>query len=405
MLAKRPGYPIMGGMRYAFADCLLDTETHSLTRNGQPQKVEPQVFDLLCLLVENAGNLVTQDALIEHIWQGRIVSDSAISARIAAARKAVGDDGKRQAIIRTIARRGLQFVAEVTAGGQATPAKADNGKLIIRYATASDGVKLAYAVNGAGPPLLRVMHFPTNLELHWNEPVERAFIDAAMQHCMLVRMDERGSGLSDPIIEKWDIDQRASDIGAVADALGLGQFVLMGSSGGSLHAVQFAASYPERISKLIIQSGYVDGRMLRSGGRNAQNSDSLVTMLREGWNERNAAFVMAAISAYMPDVSPAIIRRLAADYQASASTKSALIYREGVNNHSIADQLHRVRAPTLIIHSRDDAVHPLSEARKMAGGIADAELVVLESANHYVFPEDPAWQHYLDALFEFIERP
>ncbi|MCE8508581.1 winged helix-turn-helix domain-containing protein [Ruegeria pomeroyi] len=102
-------------MRYVFSDCVLDARRHVLLRGGAPVALEPQVFDLLHLLMRNPGRLVSRDESLAEVWNGRIVSESAISARIAAARKAVGDDGKAQRIIRTIARRGLKFVAEVTA--------------------------------------------------------------------------------------------------------------------------------------------------------------------------------------------------------------------------------------------------------------------------------------------------
>jgi len=396
----------MWDMRYAFCDCSIDTDTHRLTRDGQEQKVEPQVFDLLCLLVENAGNLVTLDEMIARVWQGRIVSDSAISARIAAARKAVGDDGKRQAIIRTISRRGLQFVAGVTTGGQdKAPIGQPDAKLTIRYATATDGAKLAYAAHGAGPALIRIAHFPTHLELDWNEPTERAFFDKMMQRLTLVRFDMRGSGLSEPRNDNWSIDQLADDIGRVADALGLNHFALMGTSGGSLPAVNFAARYPERVSKLVIQCGYVDGRMVRDRPAGNAPPDTLLGLMREGWGKEKLPYVAAAMMAYMPDADSETLRQFARNFQASATVESEIIARDGMNNASTAECLGRVSAPTLVLHSRDDGVHPLSEARKMAGGIINAELVVLESANHYVLPSEPAWQQLMETLFEFLERP
>jgi TolB-like protein len=100
-------------MRYRFANCELDTESHELQLGGELVRVEPQVFDLLALLVQHPGRLVSRDELIAEIWGGRIVSESAISARINAARKAVGDDGERQAVIATVPRRGIKLVVAV----------------------------------------------------------------------------------------------------------------------------------------------------------------------------------------------------------------------------------------------------------------------------------------------------
>ena len=108
-------------MIYRFTDCELDTASQRLRRGGSEIAIEPQVFDLLRLLVENPLRLVTRDEIVDVVWDGRIVSESAISARIAAARKAVGDDGKRQEVIRTHHRRGLEFVALVeTVAGTTT---------------------------------------------------------------------------------------------------------------------------------------------------------------------------------------------------------------------------------------------------------------------------------------------
>jgi len=100
-------------MIYRFADCVLDIRRLSLMKGGEVVHVEPQVFDLLVLLARRAGETVTKDELIDSIWHGLNVSDATISARISVARSAVGDDGKTQAIIRTVARRGICMVATV----------------------------------------------------------------------------------------------------------------------------------------------------------------------------------------------------------------------------------------------------------------------------------------------------
>ena len=101
-------------MEHHFADCPLDDGHLTLMRRGSAVAVEPKVFDLIHLLARNAGGLVTRDRMAEEVWGGRIVSESAVSACIAGARKAVGDDGKTQAVIRTVPRRGLILVAEVS---------------------------------------------------------------------------------------------------------------------------------------------------------------------------------------------------------------------------------------------------------------------------------------------------
>ncbi len=107
-------------MRYRFANCSLDTDRHAFERSGAVVHVEPQVFDLLRVLAQAQGALVTRDDLIAQVWAGLNVSDATISARINAARRAAGDDGKEQAIIATVARRGFRLAAKVE--NEAVPA-------------------------------------------------------------------------------------------------------------------------------------------------------------------------------------------------------------------------------------------------------------------------------------------
>src|SRR5882757_9003160 len=133
-------------VQFHFSDHVLDAGLRELTRGGQTIPVEPQVFDLLIYLVQNRDRVVSKDDLIERIWDGRIVSESTLTSRINAARKAVGDTGKHQALIRTIARKGFRFVGEVR---DALAPGAANG------AHAPQGAPAADAATSALPPLDR----------------------------------------------------------------------------------------------------------------------------------------------------------------------------------------------------------------------------------------------------------
>ena len=113
-------------MQFQFTDHQLDTDRRELRRGGEIVAVEPQVFDLLVHLVQHRDHVVTKDDLFENIWQGRIVSESTLTSRINAARKAVGDSGHAQSVIRTIARKGFRFVGEVRMPAAAAP-PASNG--------------------------------------------------------------------------------------------------------------------------------------------------------------------------------------------------------------------------------------------------------------------------------------
>jgi len=111
--------------RIEFADCCLDLDSLELIRGGAVQAIEPQVFDLIRYFAESDRRLLSRDDLIDGVWAGRIVSDAAISTRINMARKALGDDGKAQRIIKTVPRRGFRFVPESkSTASEEPPAKA-----------------------------------------------------------------------------------------------------------------------------------------------------------------------------------------------------------------------------------------------------------------------------------------
>src|SRR5712671_3658198 len=105
-------------MKFFFSNQILNTDTRELSRSEMPISLEPQVFDLVVHLMENRDRVVSKEELIDKIWKGRHVAESTLTSRINAARKAVGDSGSAQALIRTIARKGFRFVANVKTGSE-----------------------------------------------------------------------------------------------------------------------------------------------------------------------------------------------------------------------------------------------------------------------------------------------
>lgn len=397
-------------MRYTFSNCVLDIDRHLLIRDGEPVKVEPQVFDLLHLLVRNAGVLVTRDQIIDEIWDGRIVSESSISARTNAVRKAVGDSGKQQGVVKTIPRRGLQLCTPVSIQGngegdrtqEAAPVLNDRQR--VRFATSNDGTKIAYATSGAGPKIMRAGHFLTHLEMDWNSKIWRPYLDALGQDHSLIRYDQRGTGLSDPTLSNIDLETNVADLEAVADAAGLDRFPLVALSQGVPVAVQFAAKHPERISCLVLYGGYTEGRTLRNDGQSSETADAMMTLMREGWGKPESAFMKAFTSLFCPGASQEQLADLVNMQLASTSPENAGRIRTAIDRFTIVDQLKNVQVPTLVIHSRNDSVHPLSEGHKLASNISGAELVVLESINHILLPGEPAWSEWIRETLEFLER-
>lgn len=388
-------------MKLHFADCHLDTDRHELVLNGQVVEVEPKIFDLVCLLAVNAGRLITKDELQEEIWNGRIVSEGAISACITAARKAVGDNGKDQRVIKTVAKRGLQLVAEVTpsVSNEQRPDTAGGKKPSeVNFARCPDGATLAYSIIGSGPPLVRLAHFPAGMREHWEEGFDKTTLSELSKHHSILRFDFRGSGLSENTLENASPEDFAEDLLTVVNAAGWDEFALMGMSGSALTAVAFASNYPDRVTRLILQAGFAEGREIRTGGE----SDSTVMLLEEGVKMPSGPFGIAYASVFFPSTSKEWQQRAADAFTSLAPLKNTVLYRKTINKASIVNMLPRVNAPTLVLHSTGDSVHPISQARELASRLTDARLVPIESPNHFVLPDEAGWNDHVDAILQFL---
>lgn len=394
-------------MRYRFSDCILDVERHELFRGGRPVPVEPQVFDLIHLLVRNAGNLVTQNDIMGEIWSGRIVSDSALSSRVNAARKAVGDSGKKQDVIKTISRRGFQLIVPVEnesgmdiAGANAQP----QDRQTVRYTTSDDGTQLAYAVSGSGPEVMRAGHFLTHLEKDWHSPIWRPYLDAIGSEHTIIRYDQRGTGLSERELRSPTLENYSADLRAVADAVGLERFPVIGTSQGVPIAIHFAANNPERVSRLILYGGFALGRMMRDKGQVEEEATALLTLIRAGWGKPESGFMVAFTSLFCPGASHEEISNLVDIQLASTSPENAASIRAAFDRFSVIDLLDKVQAPTLVIHARNDSLHPVSQGQLLASRIPNAEFLQVESSNHIALPSDPAFQEIVAAELEFLAR-
>jgi DNA-binding winged helix-turn-helix (wHTH) protein/pimeloyl-ACP methyl ester carboxylesterase len=399
-------------MKYLFDDCELDIESGELRRHGKPVSVEPQVFDLLAYLVENRERLIDHDALIDAVWHGRIVSDSAIAARISAARKAVGDNGKEQRVIRTVPRRGFRFLPAVeclahhgdAAGIDSIERGADAAALDhqqIHFCKSADGTRLAYARTGRGIPLIRTGHWLTHLEHDWHSPIWRPFLDRMGRNFEVVRYDQRGCGLSD-----WDLSDLAferfiEDLEAVVDASGHERFVLYATSQGVPVAVEYAARHPERVSHLVILGGYATGRLVRSNAAEVEQGEAILKLIEHGWGVSGSPFLQAFTTMYIPGGNREQVDSLVELQRLTTSSANAVAIRRAVDSFQVADRLDRVAVKTLVVHAANDGVHPVAQGRELAAGIAAAEFVLLDSENHAVLPQEPAWERFFGELQRF----
>jgi pimeloyl-ACP methyl ester carboxylesterase/DNA-binding winged helix-turn-helix (wHTH) protein len=394
------GYKLL----FLFNDYALDTDRRELRSRGALIDVEPQVFDLLVHLIEQRDHVVSKDDLIASVWKGRIVSDSTLDSRVNAARKAVGDSGEKQDTIRTIARKGLRFVASVRRAeeqpevGTTRPVIAEKQK--ISFCRSKDNVSLALASVGTGTPLIKTANWLTHLEFDWESPVWSPLLHWLASKSRLVRYDGRGTGLSDMNIEEISFSSFVSDFDAVADATGFEKFNILGISQGAAIAIDYVVRHPERVSKLIIAGGYGQGRNIRG---EQEKGEIFLSMLRHGWGDEHSPFMRAFASVFIPNGSAEQIRWFAELQRMTTSAENADRIRRACDNIDVTNLLPQVKVPTLILHSRHDAVVPHEQGRLMAISIPNARFVTLESENHVLLAGEPAWAKFLDEVEAFLE--
>lgn len=388
-------------MIYRFGDYALDLRSHLLRRGGEEIALEPQVFALLACLIERRDRLVTKDELVETVWGGRIVSDATLSSRISAARQAVGDSGERQAVIRTVPRLGFRFLPEVAREAGACAARPAVAQPL-RYCTTPDDIQLAYALAGEGPPLVKAANWLNHLEFDWHSPIWQPLITELSAYRRLLRYDSRGTGLSDRSVEDLSFPSLVTDLETVVEAARLPSFALLGISQGAAIAIDYAVRHPQRVTHLILWGGFARGRRQRGAAAEAAESEAFVTLIRQGWGKEGSTFRKMFAALFLPEATEEQARAWTEMQRLSATPEVAARLREAIDRLDVSALLPRVRTPTLILHSAREEVAPLSEARFMAARIPEAELVLLDSANHLVLSHEPAWPQAVAAIRAFL---
>lgn len=397
-------------MSFFFADQTLDIERRELRRGSELIAIEPQVFDLLVYLVQNRDRVVSKDDLIAAVWGRRAVSDSAVNTRINAVRKAVGDNGNEQRVVRTIARKGFRFIGEVTVAAspqgsardssQATPG---GGRQDVLFCTAADGVRVAYATVGAGPPLVRTGHWLTHLEYDWESPIWSPLLHALSAERRLIRYDARGNGLSDWDVRDISFDALVQDLESVVEAAGLEQFSLLGVSQGCAVSIAYAVRHPERLTHLVLYGGFSRGLRRRATPQQIEQSDAILTLIRHGWGQENPEFRQIFTTRFMPGCTAEQSQWFNELQRRTTSPANAARIRRVVEEIDVADLLPQIKTPTIVLHCQGDAAVPFEEGRRLAAGISGARFVPLEGRNHIILEGDPGWGRFLAEIKDFLD--
>jgi class 3 adenylate cyclase/pimeloyl-ACP methyl ester carboxylesterase len=283
----------------------------------------------------------------------------------------------------------------------------DSGNMTqeISYCRASDGVRLAYALVGSGPPLVKAPNWMNHLEYDWQSPVWHHFLEGLARDHTLVRFDARGNGLSDWDVDDVSFDAFLGDLETVIDAAGIERFPLLGISQGCALSIAYAVRHPERISHLILFGGFAQGWNKRGLPEiEIEKRKAMMTLMRTGWGIENPMFRQMFTSQFMPEATKEQADAFNELQRKTTSPECAARYYEVVSNFEVTELLSQVKAPTLVMHVRHDAVAPIDLGRKMAAGIAGARFVALPGQNHLFLKQEPAAARFFEEVRLFLAK-
>lgn len=365
-----------------FEDQILDASRRELKRGGEAITVEPRVFDLLLFLIEHRNRLVTKDDLIAHIWRGRIVSDSALTSAINAARKAVGDSGQDQRLIRTSARKGFRFIGEVHTADRPGPDVGPRDAVlpVTRYAQSGE-VNIAYQVMGAGQ--IDVVIIPgiiSHVEYMHELPGYTDALRRISAFGRVITFDKRGTGLSDRPADAPSFEQRMDDIHAVMDAVRSDRAVLMGFSDGAALAALFAATYPERSSHLVLYGGIAQGQ-----SRSPEMLEEFLAHRLKTWG--SGSFVKIVASGNRPVDTETMekfgkMERLA---MSPGAFKALLTLN---NKIDVVPILSSIQVPTQVVRRQGDALVSIERGRALTALIPGATFHEYPDGDHAFWTGD-----------------
>lgn len=274
-----------------------------------------------------------------------------------------------------------------------------------RFSSASDGTRIAFTIDGAGPPIVRGGFYMNHLELDWQCGVWAPLLAELTRSHSLLRHDMRGFGLSDREVQVISLEAWVGDLEAVVDEAGLDRFPLVCMCHGSPIAIEYATRHPDRVSHLVLYGGYARGIMRRNPTpEQIEEARVQAKMVEMGWGRQNEAFRQVWPTLLQPDSTLERLRSLADLQSRAADAATALRLLRVASKIDVTESARRIACPTLILHARGDLATPFEEGRLLASLIPGARLVPLASRNHVLTAEEPAWQDFVRELRAFLPR-
>jgi pimeloyl-ACP methyl ester carboxylesterase/DNA-binding winged helix-turn-helix (wHTH) protein len=383
-------------MIYTFGPFVLDARERRLHRDGALIPLAGKAFDTLLALVEGVGTLQRHAELMQRLWPGTYVEPNSLQYNVSLVRRVI--DGTPGVEIQTVRGQGYRLIAEVGRDASAPSAPLQR----TQFCKAADGTRLAYATLGDGPPLVKAANWLGHLELDWQGDIWPHFLELFARDHSLIRYDARGNGLSDWQPSAITFDSFVSDLATVFDAAGVERAPVFGISQGAAVAVAYAARHPERVSGLILLGGCARGWRVKAHRSLTERVEALMVLMRQGWGGRNAAFRQIFTSTFFPDASPQLAEWWNELQRQTTTPENAAAILSALGDVDVRADLPNVQVPTLVLHTRDDAVVPMKDGIELASGIRGARFVPLDSKNHLVLRDEPAWPRFVAEVERFL---
>ncbi len=272
----------------------------------------------------------------------------------------------------------------------------------IRFAAGAGGTRIAYAVHGGGPPLVVVSCWLSHLRYDWQSPVWRHFLDELGALATVVRYDERGFGLSDWSVDDFSLAARLGDLEAVIAATGFERFAMLGMSGGSAVALAYAAAHPERVTRLVLY-GTVCGVPPDFSAEGMAEEETYRSMIRVGWAKQDPVFRRVFTTRFIPDATEEQMAWFDDLQRMSTSPGNAVASRIARQQVELGDEIRAIRAPTIVLQAVGDLSTTFDNAVLVSSLIPGARLVPLQSRNHILLADEPAWRVFMTEVSAFLE--
>ncbi len=387
--------------------------TTRLWAGERESKLTPKAAAVLAMLVARAGEPVTKQELFAAVWRHRVVSDDALTTCIQELRKALGDDARKPRYIRTRHRSGYQFIAALSPSRDfdapahdpdATNARHPDPDALdqrIAFVRSKDRANIAYALSGAGPPLVRAGTWLTHVQHDWESPLWSHWLRFMSSRHTLVRYDPRGCGLSQADVADITFDGWVEDLETVVDRLGLESFPLFGMSQGAAVAAEYAIRHPQRVTQLTLYAPMVTGWRGRTSV-NAQQWQSMEQLVLSGWGEANMAFPSMFAHLFLPESPPEIRQWYAELQRKTASKEIASRFMKVLAELHMFSRLKQIAVPTLVIQIAQDQVINQRTVAGIAGEIPGSEFVSIEGRNHILLEEEPGWEQFKSVFVRHV---